>query len=86
MNNNTSASGLGLGSVLTIIFIVLKLVGVIDWSWWWVVSPAMIEIGLTILLLIGLKIYSDAIKKRRRKERENKISDMQKGTWRKNDA
>ena len=25
--------------VLTVIFIVLKLVGVITWSWWWVFSP-----------------------------------------------
>ena len=46
MEKNTSTSGLGLPSVLTIIFIVLKLVGVIDWSWWWVFSPALIGTGL----------------------------------------
>lgn len=55
--NNTSTSGLGLASVLTIVFIVLKLVGTINWSWWWVLSPILIDIGLTIIILIGFAIY-----------------------------
>jgi hypothetical protein len=29
----------GLPGVLFVVFLVLKLVGVIDWSWWWVTSP-----------------------------------------------
>ena len=57
MDKNTSNSGLGLSSVLTIIFVVLKLVGVINWSWWWVFSPTLINIGLTILLVIVIVIY-----------------------------
>ena len=32
---------------LLIVFVVLKLVDLIDWSWWWVLSP------LSVLLLIG---------------------------------
>lgn len=54
MRNNTSYSGGGLGlpSVLTIIFVVLKLVGVIDWSWVWVLSPLWIGISFTILVII----------------------------------
>lgn len=52
MKNHTSSSGLGLSSVLTIVFIVLKLVGVINWSWWWVLFPTLIEIGLVIVILI----------------------------------
>ena len=35
MNNKTKQGGLGIVSVLTIIFIVLKLLGVIKWSWIW---------------------------------------------------
>lgn len=50
-------SGLGFASVLTIVFVVLKLVGTIDWSWWWVLSPILIDIGLTIIVLIGFAIY-----------------------------
>ena len=39
MNNKTKQGGLGIVSVLTIIFIVLKLLGVIKWSWIIIVSP-----------------------------------------------
>lgn len=56
-NNNTSSGGLGLGGVLGVIFIVLKLVGVIDWSWWWVLSPFWITFALVILLVIGVYCY-----------------------------
>ncbi len=44
-----SDAGLGLGSVLQVIFIVLKLCGLIDWSWWWVMSPTWISIGILIV-------------------------------------
>lgn len=30
---------IGICEMLLIVFIILKLCGVIDWSWWWVVSP-----------------------------------------------
>lgn len=41
MSNNSQASegGIGLCGVLFVVFLVLKLVGVIDWSWWWVTAP-----------------------------------------------
>jgi hypothetical protein len=54
---NNSSGGLGLASVLTIVFVVLKLVGTINWSWWWVLSPLWIDLILTILLIIGFVIY-----------------------------
>lgn len=57
MDNNTSTSGLGLTSVLTIIFVVLKLVGVINWSWWWVLSPVLIDLSLALILIVGYAIY-----------------------------
>lgn len=37
---------MSLASVLLVIFIVLKLVGVISWSWWWVMSPLWISLIL----------------------------------------
>ena len=37
---------------LTIVFIVLKLVEVIDWSWWWVLSP--IWVPIIALLIAGI--------------------------------
>lgn len=57
MSNNNYSGGLGLTSVLTIVFFVLKLVGVINWSWLWVFSPIWIDLILYALLYIGLHIY-----------------------------
>jgi len=47
-------SRIGFCSLLTIAFIILKLCKVITWSWWWVISPMLISIGLTILVLLVL--------------------------------
>lgn len=41
-----------LSGTLTIIFIVLKLVGTIDWSWVWVLSPLWISL-LVLLIVLG---------------------------------
>jgi uncharacterized integral membrane protein len=41
---------MGIGTVLFLIFLVLKLTNVISWSWWWVFSPIWIPL---ILVLIG---------------------------------
>lgn len=51
-NNNNSSGGLGVCSVLTIVFVVLKLCGLIDWSWLWVLSPIWISIGLVVVVLL----------------------------------
>ena len=48
--------GLGFAEALTILFTALKLCGVIDWPWLWVVSPIWISIGLVVV--IGLVIVS----------------------------
>lgn len=56
-NNNASGGGLGLASVLTAVFVVLKLVGVIDWKWIWVLSPLWIDLILTVLVLACIFIY-----------------------------
>ena len=51
-NKNSSGSGIGFGSLLTLVFIVLKLCKVINWSWWWVLSPIWIGIAFVILVFI----------------------------------
>ena len=53
---NSGSSGIGFCGLLTIAFIVLKLLGVITWSWWWVLSPAWISFALALLLIIVLAI------------------------------
>ena len=57
MNNNNSSSGIGFFGVLTIVFIVLKLVGTINWSWWWVLSPLWIGIILWLIVIVACVIY-----------------------------
>jgi hypothetical protein len=47
----TSSSGIGFSGLLTIVFITLKLTGVISWSWWWVLSPIWISFALVIGIL-----------------------------------
>lgn len=39
-------------SLLTLVFIVLKLIGVINWSWWWVLAPLWIPVGIVLVLVI----------------------------------
>jgi len=51
MEVETSGS-IGVPSVLTIVFMILKLCGVITWSWWWVMSPLWITATLALLTVL----------------------------------
>lgn len=54
-NSSSSASasgGIGFVGLLTIAFIVLKLAHIIDWSWWWVLSPIWISASLIAVIVI----------------------------------
>lgn len=51
-DSNSASGGIGFVGLLTIVFIVLKLTGHIDWSWLWVLAP--LWIGLAALVAIGL--------------------------------
>ena len=58
MANNTNTA-LSLDSILTIVFVILKLTKVIDWSWWWVLSPIWIAfiLWLVPVIIIGIKVW-----------------------------
>jgi len=58
MSNTHSNQGPGLGTFLTLLFIGLKLTGVISWSWWWVLSPLWIGFALFFVVLIVVGIIS----------------------------
>ncbi|AXH71256.1 hypothetical protein BSP36_211 [Bacillus phage BSP36] len=51
INHNNRGGGVGVVSLLTLIFVTLKLTGHITWSWWWVLSPLWISAGLVIALI-----------------------------------
>ena len=57
-NNNTSYAGLSFLDVLLVVFIALKIAKVIDWSWWLVLLPLWIQIGLVIIIIIVIYIIS----------------------------
>lgn len=50
-------AGLGLGDAVFIVFLVLKLLGKITWSWWWVTAP----LWGPIALFVGISIIALAI-------------------------
>ena len=61
-NEKTTSGGIGFGSLLLLTFIILKLVGVIDWSWWWVLSPIWIPVVLLMAVLILLFVVYRIVK------------------------
>lgn len=53
MNTDTKVNmDFGFANILTIIFVVLKLVGVIDWAWVWVLSPIWISFIIFLVLVL----------------------------------
>lgn len=51
-SSSSSSGGIGFAGALTIAFVVLKLTGVISWSWLWVLSPLWIGAALGLVILV----------------------------------
>ena len=67
MNNNNNSGaygGIGFCGLLTIVFIVLKLCGVISWSWIWVLSPLWISFSLVVIIIAITLLVVHFINKR----------------------
>lgn len=54
-----SSGGVGFAGLLTVAFIVLKLMHVIDWGWVWVISPIWISMVLGIIIGILMIKFGD---------------------------
>lgn len=54
--DSSSRSGLSTWDVLLIVFIVLKLIGVINWGWGWVLAPLWIPVVIVIIWFLILLI------------------------------
>lgn len=50
--SKTRSCGVSFTGLLTVAFVVLKLCHVIEWSWWWVVSPVWITAAIVIVCAI----------------------------------
>ncbi len=56
--SNSSNTGIGCLMVIQIIFIILKLVGAIQWSWWWVMSPLILKGTVILFFIIIVGLYA----------------------------
>ena len=52
MNNNKVVVHTPICMILFIVFLVLKLTNVINWSWWWVTAPLWIPVSIALVLLL----------------------------------
>ena len=60
------SGGIGFPGALALVFIVLKLVGVISWSWWWVLAPiwGLVALGLAVgIVAIAIALLVDLFRK-----------------------
>lgn len=80
MANSKTSGGIGLPTILFIIFLILKLTDNIDWSWWWVTSPLWIPfvvvfgiIAIFLFIFLISIIFGADIKIEDVKSKLNKI-------------
>lgn len=55
--NSGGSVGIGVTGLLGVAFVILKLCGVIKWSWWWVTAPFWGSTLLAILIVLGTFLY-----------------------------
>ena len=58
MSSSNSGGGISLCGIIFIILLILKLLGVISISWWWVFSPLIIGFAIGLIFLIILILIS----------------------------
>lgn len=56
--SNNSSGGIGFCGLLTSVFITLKLLDLITWSWWWVLSPIWISLLLVVVIAVAVALFS----------------------------
>jgi hypothetical protein len=56
----SSAGGIGIGGLLGVAFIVLKLTGHIAWSWFWVLSPFWLPTALILSVMVLIAVIAIA--------------------------
>ena len=54
---------IGLGTILGVVFLVLKLLGVIAWPWIWVLAPFWIGIALVLVIFIITLLFAGIVSK-----------------------
>ena len=57
-NNNARSGGIGFFGLLGIVFITLKLCGVIDWEWWLVLAPIWVPMAIALIVLLFMFLWA----------------------------
>lgn len=47
---------MSLMQLVFIVFLILKLIGQVDWSWWWIASPLIVELSIQVAMLIWKEV------------------------------
>jgi hypothetical protein len=58
MEKSSGCGCTSLAVLLTVAFVVLKLLDKIDWSWWWVFSPMIVLAAITVVVLVVFVIIA----------------------------
>lgn len=54
---NGGRGGLGFAGALFLVFLVLKLTHVTDWSWWWITAPLWIPAALVLSIFSAVLLF-----------------------------
>ena len=77
MGYSKSSSGIGVLGLLGVAFVMLKLTGYINWSWWWVTLPFWGGIVLLLLMIGGILLFAAGAGAARPKPRQTEKSKWQ---------
>ena len=56
--SRSNSGGIAVTGWLQVVFIVLKLLKLVNWSWWWVLAPTWITASIyLVLIIITILIY-----------------------------
>ena len=61
-NGTTRSGGIGFFGLLAIVFITLKLCGIIDWEWWLVLAPIWVPV-LVVFVVVFIITLVDAVRR-----------------------
>lgn len=72
-NSSTSSGGVGILGLLGVAFVILKLCGVINWSWWWVTAPfwggIVLVVGVFAAIALAALIATFSFKSKKGRRR-----------------
>lgn len=51
-NNQSYSSGIGFTGALFLVFLILKLINIITWSWWWITAPLWVPFVLVMIFIV----------------------------------